>query len=426
MRRVTWILAIVIGLMAVLAGCGSKDAGSVVKDLSNKTSKLESYKGSGKMVLHTGEQPQEYQVEVWYQNPNFYRISLTNEEKDIRQIVLRNDDGVFVLTPHLNKSFRFQSDWPDNQGQVYLFQTLAQSIVNDNGRQFVDEDSAYVFDVAANYQNSGNLKRQKIWLDKKSLAPKHVKVSDENSKVIVELEFTQFEFDSKFDKNAFDMQRNMTTSNMNSLNLAPDENVLGESKENTEQTDKTEPGKPDESKKDDKRPSGSPAPSNAPGEKNSSADPKGTEQGKPESDKNKSDLRNKDEEKNKEKDKDSKTSSESGKDQSFGIIEPTYIPQGVEKSGISDFKYGEDKAILVRYKGKFNYNIVEVRPQLQTVAVLPGELVDLGFTLGVLTGKEQRTLHWTYQGVDFKLSTSDMPSEEMIKVAMSVLGEGGK
>ncbi|MDT2192091.1 DUF4367 domain-containing protein [Paenibacillus larvae] len=81
---------------------------------------------------------------------------------------------------------------------------------------------------------------------------------------------------------------------------------------------------------------------------------------------------------------------------------------------------------MVRYKGKFNYNIVEVRPQAQAVAVLPGELVDLGFTLGVLTGKEQRTLNWTYQGVDFKLSTSDMPKEEMIKVAMSVLGEGGK
>lgn len=418
MRRVTWILAIVIGLAAVLAGCGNKDAGSVVKDLNNMTSKLESYKGTGKMVLNTGEHPQEYQVEVWYQNPHFYRISLTNENKDIKQIVLRNDDGVFVLTPHLNKSFRFQSDWPDNQGQVYLFQTLAQSIVNDNERQFVDEDSAYVFDVTAKYQNNGNLKRQKIWLDKKNLAPKHVEVSDENSKVIVKLDFTQFEFGSKFDKNAFDMQRNMTTSNMNSLSLTPDENVLGDEKANTEEKDKTGAGKPDESKKDGTRPSVSPVPSSTPGTKNSSTDPKGTDQGKTERGKNNSDSE--------KKDKDGKQTSESGKDRSFGIIEPAYIPQGVEKSGISDFKYGEEKAILVRYKGKFNYNIVEVRPQAQAVAVLPGELVDLGFTLGVLTGKEQRTLNWTYQGVDFKLSTSDMPKEEMIKVAMSVLGEGGK
>ena len=32
-------------------------------------------------------------------------------QKDQSQIILRNEEGVFVLTPALNKSFRFQSDW---------------------------------------------------------------------------------------------------------------------------------------------------------------------------------------------------------------------------------------------------------------------------------------------------------------------------
>lgn len=49
-------------------------------------------------------------------------------KKDVTQIVLRNDEGVFVLTPSQNKSFRFQSNWPDNQGQVYLYETLIRSI----------------------------------------------------------------------------------------------------------------------------------------------------------------------------------------------------------------------------------------------------------------------------------------------------------
>ncbi len=118
-----------------------KDAGAVVKDLDRVINKLDSYQGSGTMVLHTGQQPQEYQVEVWYQNPHYYRIALTNEKKDITQIVLKkNDEGVFVLTPHLNKSFRFQSEWPEKQGQVYLFQSLAHSILNDNDRQFTTDD----------------------------------------------------------------------------------------------------------------------------------------------------------------------------------------------------------------------------------------------------------------------------------------------
>jgi outer membrane lipoprotein-sorting protein len=165
-------------------------------------SKSGSYQASGSMILNTGQQPQEYQVEVAYSPDHFYRISLTNAGKDVTQIVLRNEEGVFVLTPHLKKSFRFQSDWPENQGQVYLFQSLAKSIIADKERQFTTDNDAYVFDVAANYQNE-QLSRQKIWLNKKTLAPKQVQVSDANHNVLVQVNFTSFEFDAKFDKDFF-------------------------------------------------------------------------------------------------------------------------------------------------------------------------------------------------------------------------------
>src|SRR5690554_6044910 len=196
MRRITWMVAIVLCVSLVLAGCGKKSAEGVVEDLEQVLGKMNSYKASGSMLLHTGQEPLEYQVEVWFQDPHYYRIALTNKKKDITQIVLRNDDGVFVLTPHLNKSFRFQSDWPDHQGQVYLYQTLAKSILKDNERLFtIEKDSkSYVFDVAANYDNS-SLVRQKIWLDQHSYAPEHVEISDQNANVMVVVEYDHFEFD---------------------------------------------------------------------------------------------------------------------------------------------------------------------------------------------------------------------------------------
>lgn len=63
MRRFTWVIALVLSFSLVLAGCGKKDSGSVVKDLDGVINKLQSYQGSGRMVLHTGQEPQEYQVE---------------------------------------------------------------------------------------------------------------------------------------------------------------------------------------------------------------------------------------------------------------------------------------------------------------------------------------------------------------------------
>ena len=172
MRRFARIAAIFLVIIMIVAACGKKDVGDVVKDLDETVGKLNSYQSSGKMVLLTGNEPQEYAVEVWYLNPHYYRISLTNQKKDITQIVLKNDDGVFVLTPSLNKSFRFQSNWPTEQGQIYLYQTLVQSIIKDEQRSFVDDSDqgAFVFEVAADYQNS-SFARQKIWLEKNNYAP---------------------------------------------------------------------------------------------------------------------------------------------------------------------------------------------------------------------------------------------------------------
>src|SRR5690606_29608280 len=63
MRRVPVIAAAIVLIAAVLTGCGGKSADSVVKDLDKTMSKLESYRGSGRMVLHTGQQPLEYKVD---------------------------------------------------------------------------------------------------------------------------------------------------------------------------------------------------------------------------------------------------------------------------------------------------------------------------------------------------------------------------
>lgn len=89
-------------------------------------------------------------------------------------------------------------------------------------------------------------------------------------------------------------------------------------------------------------------------------------------------------------------------------------------------KLGEDAAVLLRYKGKYSFSIVEVRPQAKSVSLQPGDIVDLGFTIGVLTGEDKKTLTWTNDGVEFRLTTGDLPTNEMIKVAMATEGQSGK
>ncbi|OMF34713.1 DUF4367 domain-containing protein [Paenibacillus sp. FSL H8-0548] len=400
MRRMTWTAAIILCLSLILAACGTKDAESVVKDLDKVVNSMESYQGSGTMTLRTGQQPLEYKVEISYQKPQYYRIKLTNEEKDITQIVLRNDDGVFVLTPKLNKVFRFQSDWPQNQGQVYLYQTLIQSILVDNSRQFVSDENAYVFDVMANY-NNGSLARQKIWLNKSDYKPVQVEVSDTNAAVMVEVKFDTFDFGTKFDKAVFETEANMKATPSSQSSDEPtmtlpdqpghdsaDENATKETDENAD-SDNSDNASNDDSAVDGDDQSGHSG--------------------------NKAD--------------DAATGAKPEVKADFAAMKPSYTPDGVTELDLVDIVFGGNPGLMTRYTGDYSYTLIQTEPKDQAASLIPGMLVDLGFTMGQLNSDDQslhQTLDWTYEGHQFRLTSSNLPETEMIKIAQSVQGEIGK
>ncbi|KMK76960.1 sporulation protein [Alkalihalobacillus pseudalcaliphilus] len=204
----------VLLVAVILVGCGEKTQEDIITDLESKMSEMAGYKSKATMTLQTGKEPQLYEVEVWHEAENYYRVALNNDNKDQSQIILRNDEGVFVLTPALNKSFRFQSDWPKNSSQVYLYESLVHDILLDPERTFTATDDHYIFTTNTNYQNK-NLHTQEVTLNKKDLSPVTVKIMNTDLEVLVQLDFTNFEVDPSFDPGSFDMNRNMTTAKLN-------------------------------------------------------------------------------------------------------------------------------------------------------------------------------------------------------------------
>lgn len=384
-RQISWIAVIALCLVVIVTGCGSKNAETIVKDLDKVVSKMESYQGSGTMTLHTGQQPLTYKVEVMYQKPQHYRISLTNEKRDITQIVLRNDEGVFVLTPQLGKSYRFQSDWPENQGQVYLYQTLIKSILVDNSRQFTTDKDDYVFDVmASNYQN-GSFARQKITLDHESYAPKHVEVSDTNANVMVEITFDSFDFDKKFDSSVFDMK----------LNLEGGKAKPSGSNENTPSPSATPTASPSTS------PSASPSAGTSAGtdQQGEAVEPEQSEE---------------------------EPTTAVPLNVNVTEPDPDVLPAGVVLLDQTDVELGENIGVMLRYTGPYDFTIIETIAKDQAVTLMEGIVLDLGFTAGHLTDGEYRTLTWTYEGTEYRLSSADLPDDDMIRIAQSMVTSSAK
>lgn len=210
MQRRLLLIFTVLTAIFVLAACGTKSKDDVIKDLSGKLDNMSGYKVNAKMTLKMGTESQVYNVEIWHKNPIYYRVNLKNAGKDQSQMILRNDDGVFVLTPALNKSFRFQSDWPQNSSQAYLYESLIKDIIEDKTAKFSTTNDYYVFETKTRYQNNKMLPIQEIMLNKSDLSPAVVKVMDPDRNALVTVEFSKMKFNASFDKSDFDMKKNMT------------------------------------------------------------------------------------------------------------------------------------------------------------------------------------------------------------------------
>ncbi len=224
MRRKSIFAVMIAMMLMVLAACGEKSQQDVVQALNSKVEKLSSYKAEAKMTLKIGDTPQVYDVEIWYKKPAFYRVNLKNTEKNQSQMILRNDDGVFVLTPALNKSFRFQSDWPNNSSQAYLYESLVKDIMSDTKATFKAKDDTYIFETKTNYPHSKMLPKQEITFNKKDLTPVSVKVMDNEMNALMTVQFSKVEFNATFEDNAFDTKKNMTAGQLELPAIAPVQN----------------------------------------------------------------------------------------------------------------------------------------------------------------------------------------------------------
>ncbi len=197
-------------LILLSTGCGKYTEDDIIKDLEKKVNKLSGYRLEGSLEILNNEEVYNYDVDVSYKKDDLYKVSLTNTSNNYEQIILKNNDGVYVLTPSLNKSFKFQSDWPNNNSQIYLLQSIISDMKNDKDRSFKEEKDEYIVSVKVNYPNNKKLVKQDIYLDKK-LKLKRVKVYNEDGVSLMSLKVKDIDYSPTFKKSSFQVKEALKT-----------------------------------------------------------------------------------------------------------------------------------------------------------------------------------------------------------------------
>lgn len=230
-------------VLLFLSGCGKYSEDDVIRDFSKNVEKANGYHLTGTLEIYRNEELYTYDVDSAFQSTDNFKVSLINKTNNHEQIILKNSSGVYVLTPSLNKSFKFQSEWPFNNSQIYLLQPLIKDIESDSDRTFEKNNDGYILTVKVKYDNDKHLEKQKIYLDN-DLNLVKVEVLDNNGVAQMIFTISEYDLDAKFDDDYFNIsdnyQNNFSKINNNNDNKNPDTNDKEQidSEKNSESTSK--------------------------------------------------------------------------------------------------------------------------------------------------------------------------------------------
>jgi outer membrane lipoprotein-sorting protein len=240
------IAGILVLAIVVLAGFKIFYKGdNVNKKLETLKENLTSYHTEATMEVSSNDEKRTFYVTVDYKKDNednLFRISLLDKNINQEQIMLRNKDGVYVLTPKLNQVYQFKGDYPLNSSKPYLYHSLISSF-KEKETDVEKLQDGYLISYECDYENSPTWKKQDVKLSQ-DLKPVWVNIYDDNNNVLVEVNFSKVDLTSTYSDDFFDVSKNMETSRKEIISSSeeielpylPEVSVSSTLKEQTEAT----------------------------------------------------------------------------------------------------------------------------------------------------------------------------------------------
>lgn len=189
----------------LLTGCGKVDEEELVKNFKEQVESSKSYIAQSSMEIYNGEDTFEYDIKVYYMDDDYFKVDMVNTLSNHEQVILRNDGDVYVVTPSLNKSYKFESEWPYNSSQSYILNSLVRDMENNKIMEFKEEENGYSLKVGVDYPNNNNLEYERLYFDKK-MNLNMVAVYDAEDIMAIKVTFNKIDYKANLKKSDFDVE----------------------------------------------------------------------------------------------------------------------------------------------------------------------------------------------------------------------------
>lgn len=190
----------------LLTGCGGVDKDKLVENFKDKVESSKAYTADSNMEIYNAEDTFTYNIKVSYMDDDYFKVEMVNTLSNHEQIILRNEKEVYVVTPSLNKSYKFVSEWPYNSSQSYILNTLVKDIEAAKEIEFAEEEDGYTLKVPVNYPNNTNLVYEKL-LFNKDMDLKMVTVYDTEDIVAIKVSFAKIDYKANLKEDDFNVDK---------------------------------------------------------------------------------------------------------------------------------------------------------------------------------------------------------------------------
>ncbi|MDE7105929.1 MAG: hypothetical protein K2O22_02045 [Anaeroplasmataceae bacterium] len=197
------IFGLMLLVLLVLVGCKNKDNVDEVARVTNYLSGLSSYSLTSKMTIQRPDKNVSVQVEVDYLSPAYYKVCFKGDNE---QLIIKNDSGVYVITPSLNKEFRFDSNWPLNSSHAYLLEAINKDIKADTEASGSMDGTNIVIECKITHKTNQRLSKMKYTCDASYKPKKTVFLNDQNEECII-VDFDTFTPNSNLGKDNFNEKK---------------------------------------------------------------------------------------------------------------------------------------------------------------------------------------------------------------------------
>ena len=307
--------------------------------------------------------------------------------------------GVSVVTPSLNKSFKFQSDWPYNNSQIYLLNSILEDLLEDEDREFKTTGDGYYFSSSVNYPNNKSLLKQKVYLDKEGNIIK-AEVVDKDDSVQIVMEFKKQEFNKKFDKNYFELSELLKINeSKNTTNNPTESNNSNNTNSNNNQID------------------------NSNSNNNTS-----TEESQNNSENNitNNNTNNNTNTNNNSNSEDSTTNSTITNEKTKqtatidDVVYPMYLPNNTYLTSQETIDTKDGQRLILTFGGDSSFILVEETVNISEEGlVIPvnGEFDFLSDVIGVIG---TNSLTWQSNGIEYYMASDSVTTAELVEIARSI------